>query len=149
MTPLKLLESLAEGLKNAVKNYDLPAENQPSKPVSIYIQEIPAAEFEDDTFYPLICVELLSVTDNADGAEIGILISIGTYDDDPRGFIHHLNLLQCVREFLTTNRIIGKNFALNLPVESAMVEKDTADFTFSNIFAVYRAFTVSEYYTQP
>ena len=150
MTPLELLNSLSEELREAVKHFKLSAQYQPDKKVSVYVQSVPVEQFEDQSFYPLIAVELLGVEDDVEFSTANILITIGTYNGEntPNGDIEHLNLLEQVRQFILTHHIIGKKFLSILPVYSAMVERNSADFTYSNIFIQYQMPNLSRNYIE-
>ena len=144
MTPFRLIETVSTLLENSVENWELPAEPSDKK-VSIYRQFVPAAEFADDSFYPLICVEFVGLDDDVEFAVAQVLITVATYDGDSAGWQDHLNLAQNVRQTLLKNQIIGE-FALQLPLSFGMAEKTEDNFTFSNFLAVYRLPSISAKY---
>lgn len=141
-TPLDLLNCLADELREATKNFKFVAQYQPDKKISIYIQAIPKVEFESQTFYPLICVELLNVEDHLeDGVKTSIasvLLTVGTYQGERTdGWRDHLNLIEYVRQFVLTHEVLGKRFPLLYPTYLGLVEPRSDNFLFSNIFVQY------------
>lgn len=139
MTPLNLIKSLAEELREATKNYKFVAQYQPSKKVAVYVQNVPLEEFENNSFYPLIAVEFLSVEDDVDVSIASVLITVGTFNgENSEGYIDHLNLLEEVRQYLLKHPIIGKKFSAIIPMYTGLVEKRSEDFMYSNIFLQYK-----------
>jgi len=137
MTPLKLLERIRDLLQGSVAKWELPAQLQ-RKPISFYLQSIPEGEFADDNFYPLICIELLAVTDEIEHSTAQVLLTLGTYHgEDSKGWQDHLNLAQKVRETLLTNTIVGE-FALELPIDYGVCEQVMQNFDFSNLLLTYQ-----------
>lgn len=139
MTPLNLIEALAAELKEATAHFKFIAEGQEPKKVSVYVQGVPRDEFQVDSFYPLICVELMSVEDTNEATVVSVLVTLGCYCGERRGdfWREHLNLLEEVREFLAGHRVIGRTAILQLPVYHGVVEEQSESFIFSNSFAQY------------
>jgi len=137
MTAIELLESLASGLRSAVKGLKYPAQYQENKAVTVYLQSIPVAEHETDTFYPLILIELLGIEDDVEKSTASILITIITYDSDGRGFYDNFNIAERVRRWILTNRLL-ESFALEVPLTFGVVEKTEDDFWASNFLATYQ-----------
>jgi hypothetical protein len=139
MTPLNLITSLADELREATKKYKFPAQYQEPKNVSVYVQAVPTEEFENQSFYPLICVEFLSNEVDVDISVASVLITVGTYNNETtKGVIDHLNLLEEIAQYLVLHPIIGKKFSAILPLYMGMVEKRSEEFTYSNIFLQYQ-----------
>lgn len=139
MTPFFLLKSLAEELREATKDYKFVAQYQPPKKVSVYVQNVPTEEFENNSFYPLIAIELLGVEDDVELSVASVLITIGTYNGESSdGYKDHLNLLEMVRQYLLKHPIIGKKFSAIMPMYTGLVEKCSDDFRYSNIFLQYQ-----------
>ena len=137
MTLTGLITGLAEDLREATANFIFPAQYQEPKKVSVYAQTIPTADFENQSFYPLICVELLGVEDAAESAAAAVLLTLGTYSGEGDAWQDHLNLLEQVRRYLLQHRIIRRGYVLKYPLEIGLVEPRSDNFTFSNIFATY------------
>lgn len=135
MTPLKLIEHLAENLRDASAHFKFPAQYEGLNHVQTFVQTVPADKIEAS--YPLICVELLATTDGADISTALVLLSIGTYAETSNAWQDNLNLAEQVREWILRNKLVGAA-ALDLPVEFATVEKDDSDFIFSQFLLTYR-----------
>lgn len=139
MTPVMLLKSLAAELREATKQFKFVAQYQEPKKVSIYVQAIPTAEFENSSFYPLICVELLNIEDTNEDSTVSVLLTFGTYSGETLdGWLDHLNLVSEVRQYLLQNRLIGDQFLLSLPAYFGIVEPRSDNFIFSNYFLQYQ-----------
>lgn len=140
MTPLELIEALAAELREASKDFRYIAEGQPLKPVSVYVQGVPQEEFSVDSFYPLICCELIAVNDSPECTSIAsVLLTIGTYHGERRRdyWREHLNLCECVRQYLLRRRTIGKRFTLTGDLYHGLVEPQSESFMFSNFFCQF------------
>lgn len=137
MTPLILLRKLALELRAVVEKYQLVAQNQNPKKVSVYLQTIPESQFQDDSFYPLVLVEFLGADHDIEYSTAEVLITIGTYDGERTDLIDHFNLITEIQNYLLEHRLLGE-FILELPLSLGMVEKTSDNFTFSQIFATYQ-----------
>ena len=137
MTPQRLIESLAENLKTAVETYKFPAQFEVNKPISIYKQSIPAAEFESGSFYPLLCIELVGIVDEAEFSVASVLITCGVYDGDTKSGEFLFILTEAVRQWILTHKIFD-SFSLQYPLETFTVEKTVESFSFSQIFCTYQ-----------
>lgn len=137
MTAIDLLENLVSGLRSAVRGLKYPAQYQENKAVTVYLQSIPVAEHDTDTFYPLVLIELLGIEDDVEKSTASILITIITYDSDGRGYYDNLNIAERVRRWILTNRLLESE-ALELPLTFGVVEKTKDDFWASNFLAIYQ-----------
>ena len=139
MTPVDLIEAVAAELEKATAHFKFIAENQPPKHVSVYRQMAPQDEFETDSFYPLVIVELLSLEDTSEGSLASLLITTGTFCEERRAdcWRDHLNLCEEIREYMLAHRTIGKKFILQLPIQFGLVEQQTENFIYSNFFVQY------------
>lgn len=116
MTPINLISDLARELRGVVKSYNLIAELQNKKPVTVYEEILPTANFEDDTFFPLMVVNLQSVEDGGEGSFAIVEITFGVfggYKED--GWRDLLNIMEHTRQYLLTHKLIGGKFYLQLP----------------------------------
>ena len=146
MTPINLIFSLAAELREATKDYKLLAERQADKKISVYEQYIPTANFESDTFYPLILVQLRSVEDDGENSTATVVITIGTYGgENLSGWRDMLNIAERIRQYLLTHPMIGEKFQYIGPIAFEPViglENPTTGrpepFSFGNIAVRYR-----------
>lgn len=145
MTPLNLIKALAAELQAASEYFILPAQYQAPKKISMYVQEVPQEEFENQSFYPYICVELIGVEDDVDISVASVVLTVGTYlGEKTEGIIDHLNLVEEVRQYLLTHPLIGKKFSAIMPAYTGLVEKRSEFFRYSNIFLQYQVASPSK-----
>lgn len=140
MTPVELIEALAAELREASKDFKYLAEGQPQKKITVYEQGVPQEEFANDSFYPLIAVELIAVNDSPECTSIAsVLLTVATYHGERRRdyWREHLNLCECVRQYLLGHRTIGKRFTLTGDLYHGVVEPQSESFMFSNFFAQF------------
>lgn len=138
-TPLDLLNALADELREVAKDEKFIAQYQDARKLNVYIQSVPTNEFQSDQFYPLLCVEFISLEDEVTDSVASVLLTLGTYKGERSdGWRDHLNLLEGVRQYLLTHEIIGKRFPLQFPIYTGLVEPSSENFMFSNIFLQYR-----------
>lgn len=139
MTPLRLVRALAEELRSALKSYRLMAAGQENKRVSVYENNLPAADFDSDNYFPFVTVEFLNLEDTAEGSTAAVLLTVGCYCGKRSDEVTDLlNLCETIRQYLLGNRVIGEQFILELPLYSAVVERRSEEFAFANIFATYK-----------
>ena len=55
MIPARLIEALADEIRDATKDYKLKAEGQEDKKVTVYCQHIPDEDFTQDTIL-FVCI---------------------------------------------------------------------------------------------
>ena len=104
-------------------------------------------DFEDDNFYPLMLVELFGLNDDVEESTAQVLITIWTYAGlKNEGYTELLNISENVRKFLLTNKILGGEFILQMPLEFGMAETDSDSFFCSNFLAIYKIFKHDENY---
>lgn len=150
MTPLNLIEVLAEDIQKEVANYKFIAQYQEDKFVRVYAQDIPTAEFKSDTYYPFVLIQLLNVEDDVTDSVASVLFTIGTYNGEERrdGWRDHLNLCETIRQYILKNEVVGKLYVLQLPLFWGEVEKQSEDFSYANFFVQYRVPRPSTNYCQ-
>ena len=116
MTPIYLVKGMAAELREVLKDYELIAEGQADKKVSVYEMYLPTGNFEGDTFYPAVTVTLRRVEDDFKDTVAEILIVIGVFGGyDNAGWQDLLNIAERIRQFLMTRRIISDQFQLIAP----------------------------------
>ena len=135
MTPLELVQELAETLRKATANFIFQAEYQADKKVTVYEGYMPQENFQNETFLPFIAVELRGVEDTDDGsfATIGMMFAVyggenakygggrqlkNGFKDYGDGWKDLCNLVETVRQCLLKlpNRILAEKFPLVLPL---------------------------------
>lgn len=132
MTPADLISTLATELRIATAGFTLQAEYQQDKKISVYEGYIPSANLENETFLPLITVEMRGSEDTEDGAAVNIGFMIAVYGgenakydggrvrqgkyfkDYGDGWRDLLNIAETVRQYLWTrpDRYIGGKYKL-------------------------------------
>lgn len=136
MTPAELIRELAEGLRTATSKFILQAEYQRDKKVSVYEGYIPLENFQNETFLPMVVVELRGVEDREDGsfATVGIMLAVyggenakygggrelpnRQFKDYGDGWRDLNNLAETIRQYLLglPSRILAEKFPLVLPL---------------------------------
>ena len=125
MTTTKLVEALAAEIRDATKDLKLPIEYQNERQrktestwrkVSVYEQYLPEADFQNDTYYPLVVVEWLSTVDTVHGVTNGsratVGLSFGVFAREGDGWKDCFHLMEIVRQRLLTKRTLAKQFRL-------------------------------------
>lgn len=142
MTPLILVETLAEKIQGVLKNMNLAAEYQPNKPVQVFLHDLPRGEFENTTYYPCVIVTLKSVEDDGDDSIATVTLTIGAYSDNlGNDWRDMFNIAEKIRQFILLNPILGDFFPLIKPVafEPLVAESQDADpFVFGIIAVRYK-----------
>lgn len=116
MIPVKMLEAICEEIRKAVKDYRLETEFDGLKPVSVYLQHIPDEEFEDNSYYPLIIVNVANVTDNQDGKSVvEVALAIGVYGENMDAWRDLLSIMERIRQHFCINHIIASKYHVQLP----------------------------------
>ena len=151
MTPVELIEQLSLLIRDSVKNYKLLSEleidlaTQQLKKVSVYEQEIPEEEFNDDSYYPLVIVSLQKIQDQIEESEVKptlmiVGLTIGVYGEDKNAWKDLLNLTETVRCCALSNKMVAKKFRLVEVMDSDFIEKQPYPFHFSYITLIYSTF---------
>lgn len=142
MTPIFLIHDLAEEIKKVVSDYDLIAELQPMKHVTVYEQFIPTDQFEVDTFYPLVTVTLFQVEVVERFRVATMFITIGVYDGDREdGWRDLFNIAERISQHLISTPILANKFPLDTyPVFEPQLESPTP-FYYGNIVVKYQVAT--------
>ena len=125
MTATLLVESLAAEIRDATKDLKLPIEYQNERErklestwrrVRVYEQYLPDADFQNDTYYPLVVVEWLSTVDRTRGRENGSLatvgLSFGVFAKESDGWKDCFHLMELCRQRLLFKRTIANRFRL-------------------------------------
>ncbi len=144
MTAIYLIKAVAEAVREVVKDFELIAELQPPKPVTVYEQYLPTDRFEDDTFYPLVIVSCRNIEFDADTKFDGdrvatILLTIGVYGGDKEdGWRDLFNLAERISQFLFSTPILDKKFLLDFQPEFEPLPEQPEPFYFGNILVKYK-----------
>lgn len=116
MTPARLLETVGGELKKVLADYKLPTEEGTEKYISVYLQHIPDAEWEDETYYPLVVVNVANVTDREDRKSVVELnIAVGVHGEEPDTWRSLLSIMERMRQYFCTNKIIANKYHVQLP----------------------------------
>ena len=157
MTPVELIEQLSLLIRDSVKNYRLLSELETDlatqqlkkvyklKKVSVYEQEIPEEDFNDDSYYPLVIVSLQKIQDQIEESEVKptlmiVGLTIGVYGEDKNSWKDLLNLTETIRSCALLNKMVAKKFRLVEVVDSDFIEKQPYPFHFSYITLIYSTF---------
>ena len=106
MIPVRLIEALADEIRDATKDYKLRAEGQEDKKVTVYCQHIPDEDFLSDTYYPLVIVSVQEVTDDNEGMSIATVgLTIGVYGDDKEAWMDLLSIMERIRQRVCNEKI--------------------------------------------
>ena len=151
MTPVELVEQLSLLIRDSVKNYRLLSEletnpsTQRLKKVSVYEQEIPEEEFNENSYYPLVIVSLQKIQDQIEESEVKptlmiVGLTIGVYGEDKNAWKDLLNLTEAIRSCALSNKMVAKKFRLVEVVDSDFIEKQPHPFHFSYITLIYSTF---------
>lgn len=142
MIPERLINCLKEEIETAVKDYRMKAEGQQDKPVTVYAQHIPDADFEDDSYYPLVIVSLQKVEDaepaEGTGSTATAGITFGIYGEDKLAWMDLLSIMERVRQRLLIFRILDRRFRLILPAKFETIENQPYPFWFGYGTVVYQ-----------
>ncbi len=123
MTPIGLMDSLAEKLQKLMDDYST---EQPSGtlPITVYPGYTPMrtnSKEKNSEMYVLV----RQIVDENDKIKSYAIVEIGfsIYDEDPvNGWRGLFNPLEHVRQYLLKNRIIDKKYWLQLPMESIVFD---------------------------
>lgn len=144
MIPTQLIESLAEEIRDATKDYVLKAEGQEDKALTVYCQHIPDEEFTTDTYYPLVVVSALDVEDDDQGISTATVgLTIGVYGEDRDAWKDLLSIMERIRQRFCAKKIIAKKYAAVFPFKWETVEAQPYPFWFGYGTLKYRIGRVS------
>lgn len=169
MIELDLLDELSARLEDLFAGYTLLNKAKVLQEVKIYKQYLPQssgmtiggtkglggysdADYESN--FPCIIVKYLDHTDKEerriDQSMTNIKVLYGVYDDAPecQGYRDILNMIDTTRATLLQERIIGKQFLLNMPMKSRLLDGDTWPVYFGEIdlwFTTGRAIMGKDY----
>lgn len=115
MTPLMLLDSLSDFIRDKVKDFRLPIKKHLAPPM-VYKGYLPM-EDDDEIICPYVIVRLAKVTDAEKMSTARIAILVGTRAVDDDFWRDCVNVAERIRQELMLARIIDKRFQLQLPLE--------------------------------
>ena len=157
MTPSILIKELAEGIRQATENFVLQAEDQRDKKVSVYEGYMPAENFQNETFLPMIVVELRGVEDTDDGsfATVGLMFAVyggenakygggrelpkSKFKDYGDGWRDLNNLVETVRQYLLglPSRILANKFPIVLPTAYVPQQEQPVPFYYGDMVITF------------
>lgn len=139
MIPVRLIEALADEIRDATKDYKLKAEGQEDKKVTVYCQHIPDEDFLSDTYYPLVIVSVREVTDDNKGISIATVgLTIGVYGDDQEAWMDLLSIMERIRQRVCNEKIIARKYPLVMPTKFETIEAQPYPFWFGYGTLKYR-----------
>lgn len=139
MIPVRLIEALADEIRDATKDYKLRAEGQEDKKVTVYCQHIPDEDFLSDTYYPLVIVSVQEVTDDNEGISIATVgLTIGVYGDDKEAWMDLLSIMERIRQRVCNEKIIARKYPLVMPTKFETIENQPYPFWFGYATLKYR-----------
>jgi hypothetical protein len=139
MIPVRLIEALADEIRDATKDYKLRAEGQEDKKVTVYCQHIPDEDFLSDTYYPLVIVSVQEVTDDNEGISIATVgLTIGVYGDDKEAWMDLLSIMERIRQRVCNEKIIARKYPLVMPTKFETIEAQPYPFWFGYGTLKYR-----------
>lgn len=144
MTPALLVQAVAGEIETAVKDYQLKAEGQEDKVVSVYQQHIPDEEFKDDSYYPLVIVAWQGSKDEDDGSTATIGLTFGAYGEDKPAWLDLMSIMERVRQRLLENRLLNRRFRLVLPTKWETIEAQPYPYWFGYATLTYQIGQPSE-----
>ena len=139
MTPLILIETLADELRKLLQDKTAMTEYQGEKAIQIFEHDIPRGDFENNAFYPCVIVTLKNIEDEGDNSYATVALTIGTFSDDTgNDWRDMFNIAEKIRQFLLTHPFIGKRYRLTFPIAFEPVSPDEPEpFVFGIIAARY------------
>ena len=144
MIPARLIEALAEEIRDATKDYVLKAEGQTDKKLSVYCQHIPDEKFMSDTYYPLVIVSVQNVEDDEQGISTATIgLTIGVYGEDEQAWMDLLSIMERIRQRVCLQRIKDRKYALVLPNKWETVEAQPYPYWYGYATLKYRIGHVS------
>lgn len=145
MIPTRLVQAVADELREAVKDYSMAAEGAENKGVTVYAQHIPDEDFKTDTYYPLAIVSLQKTEDNSDGAIATLGFTFGVYGEDADAWQDLLSIMERVRQRLLTRRVVARRFRLLMPLVFETIEVQPYPYWFGYATAKYSFAQPSEH----
>lgn len=130
MTPALLVQAIAEEITAAVKDYELKAEGQEDKSVSVYQQHIPDEKFQDDSYYPLVIAAWQGSKDEDEGSTATIGLTFGAYGSEPDAWMDLMSIMERVRQRLLENRLLKRRYRLALPTKWETIEEQPYPYWF-------------------
>ena len=135
MVPVRLIDSLADIIRDAVKDYTLAIEGQQEKQITVYTQHIPDENFNNDQYYPLIIVSAQQIDDNEDGGKMNdstvkVGVTFGVYGADENAWRDLMNIMESVRQAVLKNRTVNRRHRLILPLKWETIEAQPYPFWF-------------------
>lgn len=124
MTPLDLIEDMSKFCEEVLSGYEMIAEYQGNKKISIYRQNIPLPDFANDTYMPCVTVSVEKVVDDEEFDTIAILVlTISVYGgEDEQGWRDLFNIAERLRQNLLLNPCLAEKYPLELPIEFSVMD---------------------------
>lgn len=110
MTPAMLIADLSAEIREVIKDYELPAEMQDDKKVTVYEYDLPHGDAED-TFIPYVIVtpKLIDLVERDTIMTVAFLINI--YAGEPgNDWRNMMSIAERIRQFLFTKSVVAKKY---------------------------------------
>lgn len=156
MTPTSLISALAEEVRQATKDFIFQAEYQSDKKVTVYEGYMPEDNFNNETFLPMVVVELRGVEDTDDGsfATVGLMLAVyggenakysggrdlgNGFRDYGDGWRDLNNLAEVIRQHLLgmPSRLLAHKFPLVMPVIYAPQQNQPTPFFYGDMVLTF------------
>ena len=148
MNQIRLLQDLADRLRELLRGYSLPNKAGVLQEVQVYRQYLPQPEgltFTDkgkdglknysavdyESNFPCVIVKLTEQLDEEergnDGTKVSVSILTAIYDEGKKcqGYIDILTLQEEIRGCLLEHRILADRYLLMMPLKAKLLEVDT------------------------
>lgn len=128
MTPINLMEDLANFIETANKDYFLTDDIVKNSPLIVSAGHLPIRDDAKEVKTPSITVTVINIEDavfdNGGGQSVAnVRLYFNTYNEDlKKGWKEIYNLMEHTRQALLKQRTISDKFLLQLPLKSAFPE---------------------------
>lgn len=119
-----LVDEFKTFVEQVVKNYALETNQETEKVPQVLTGFLPSKHSEYGPDFPFVIVRVLKGTDASEQSTVTIRLYIGTYSEDEKnGWRDVANIIERIRIELLRQRIIGKRFRVELPIEFEIPEE--------------------------
>lgn len=113
--------------------------------VNVFTQYIPKDLFEQETYFPCVVIELVSLRDNLkEGSVAEVVLSCGVYAKEADAWKDLFHLQEVIRRRLLTRRVIDKRFRLTGELITSFPDEQPTPFMFSYLTAQYSLYLYQE-----
>lgn len=128
MTPVILVDELVKFIKPVVAEFDLQTNKKgitkAPQVISGFLAEKMPGDQQDNPDFPFVIVRFLKDSDTDESNIAIVRIYVGTYSqDEQNGWRDAMNVTIRIKQALLKQRIIGKQFRVEKPMETEMPEE--------------------------